>query len=222
MHSAIALKSKLYSISMGDKQKLCKRNHQVCLEKSEAPSILSTSCKRCFTQNFELYNKLWKTIFLPYKPQKYRWAVLMITGTFCLMAWTHCLWDITPCKKMQCSGKIVGTLNGEMMYRGRKRKRRMIFTLTKQTMTNYPYFQLLIPDSFKIQYRWWKFSCNQSCRIVRYWIRPTEYRNRHIFGHGSLRSPFQLSSCPKISHIWQPLFLYSIFQQDFLWNISTF
>ena len=61
LHGAIALKSKLYSISMGDKQKLCKRNHQVCLEKSEAPSILSNSCKRCFTQNFELYNKLWKT-----------------------------------------------------------------------------------------------------------------------------------------------------------------
>ena len=43
---------------------LCKKNHQKCTLKSEAPSILSNSCKRCITQNFESYTKLWKTYYI--------------------------------------------------------------------------------------------------------------------------------------------------------------
>ena len=65
IHSVIALKSRLYPISMGDKQKLSAKGTTKYAEKRQAPSVLSSSCQRCFTQNFQLYTKLWKTMYLP-------------------------------------------------------------------------------------------------------------------------------------------------------------
>ena len=65
---------------------------------------------------------------------------------------------IIPTEKMQCSGKLVRKLNGEMMYWARnRRKRRERFTLIKQTISKYRYFHLLLRTLSKSNHRWKNF-----------------------------------------------------------------
>ena len=120
-------------------------------------NVWSTKYSFEFLQEM-IYSELWMTQstvknikFLPNKPQKYRWAVSMTNDTLCWKAWTHCLPETIPCEKMQCSGKLVGRLNGEMMYWGRKWRKEEDIHPHQPNDTEPPYFYLLIPDFFKIQ-----------------------------------------------------------------------
>ena len=119
----------------------------------------------------------------------------MINDTFCPTAWRPFLSDVRVCEKMQCYVRLMGILNGEKMYWGRKRKR--IFTLTKQVKPIYSFFHNLISELPKSKNRWRNFWCKQPCGNFRHRISPAEYRTQHIFRRGSLRSPFDYSCSQK-------------------------
>ena len=84
--------------------------------KVEALGSLSNTCKKFFTHIFELWKRKTHIEFLPYKPRKNRGAVSIINDTLSPTSWTHRLLDNTLREKKQYSGKLVGTLNEEMMY----------------------------------------------------------------------------------------------------------
>ena len=107
IHSILALKSKLYSIPMGDKQKLSANGTTKYAQSLKHSVFYRLLAKYALLRTLNCTVNYKKQKFLPYQPQKYRCCFddrryLLPNGVDTLL--------ITAWEKMQCFGKLVGDI----------------------------------------------------------------------------------------------------------------